>query len=111
MMDARFNYTERKDFPFRIIANDEDVVQGTGRPRLYWGAREGLKITPDLVMLSSLVAIKLQMLSESTVLNLCSNFHKMMLSVLQVGGSRSKQNYLEGLKDNDNPKFRMRCGL
>ena len=75
------------------------------------GAREGLKITPDLVMLSSLVAIKLQMLSESTVLNLCSNFHKMMLSVLQVGGSRSKQNYLEGLKDNDNPKFRMRCSF
>ena len=60
-------------------------------------------------MLSSLVAIKLQMLSESTVLNLCSSFHKMIYGMLEVGGSRSKQNYVEGLKDNDNPKFRMKC--
>ena len=110
MMDARFNYTERKDFPFRIIANDEDVVQGAGRPGRYWGTSRGnLDIRPDTVMLSSLVAIKLQMLSESTVLNLCSSFHKMIYGMLEVGGSRSKQNYVEGLKDNDNPKFRMKC--
>jgi len=112
MIDGRFNYTEREDFPFKIIVNDEDVMQGAGRPVRYWGStRENLKISPDTVMLSSLTAIKLQLLSESSVLNFCSNFHKMMYSMLEVGCSRSKQNYLEPLLDNDNPKFRMKCGL
>lgn len=104
MMVGRFAYTDKDDFPFRFVVNDEDVVQGNGKPRNYRGNE-----IADRVMLSSLTAAKMQMLPESTVLNGCSNFHKIMASLLTMGCGRSKNNYMEPLGKNDNPEFRMRC--
>jgi hypothetical protein len=107
MMVGRFAYTEKNGFPFRFVVNDEDVAQGSGQPGKFY-ENEGA-VTPDRVMLSSLTAVKMQMLSESTVLNGCSSFHKIMASLLKMGCGRSKNNYMEFLGKNDNPEFRMRC--
>ena len=108
MLDAaRFNYTGKKDFPFQFIINDKDVMQGHGSS-IDFGNTTAYK--QDDVMLSSLTSIQMQMLSESTVINSCSNFHRMIQSLLLMGCSGSKNNYMETLLQNDNPAFRMRCG-
>eukprot|EP00979_Chaetoceros_neogracilis_P008305 scaffold1853_cov287-Chaetoceros_neogracile.AAC.7 len=49
MMVGRFAYTDKDHFPFRFVVNDEDVVQGNGKPRNYRGNEMS-----DRVMLSSL---------------------------------------------------------
>jgi len=107
VMEERFNYTEKEDFPFRFIVNDEDPRQGSGKPGNYRVSGSNA----DGVMLSSLTAIKMQMMSESTVLNSCSNFHMLMNSLLIMGCSKSKNNFVETLHRNDNPAFRMKCGM
>ena len=109
MLDAaRFNYTGKEDFPFRFIINDKDVMQGHGSAIDFGNTTADYN--QDDVMLSSLTSIQMQMLSESTVLNRCSNFHRMIQSLLLMGCSGSKNNYMETLLQNDNPAFRMKCG-
>lgn len=67
MLEARFNYTSRPDFPFRFVVNVEDVAQGHGSAGAY-GERA------DDIMISSLTSAKLQLLSESVVRTIGSFF-------------------------------------
>lgn len=108
ILQARHEYEEKEDFPFRFIANDEDVAQGTGDPSKYqeMGA---INVTADDVMLSTMTSLKMQLMTESTVGNCCSNFHKVMLEFLQNGCGAAKRNHFECLQDNENPEFRVCC--
>lgn len=102
MLDARFNFTHK--VPFRFVVNEEDVAQGKGQAFI-------VKKIADEVMLASFVSFKLQMMSESAIVNGCSNFHRLILESRKIGCSKPKHYYTETLNQNDNPKFRMKCGM
>ena len=68
-----------------------------------------INVTADDVMLSTMTSLKMQLMTESTVGNCCSNFHKVMLEFLQNGCGAAKRNHFECLQDNENPEFRVCC--
>jgi hypothetical protein len=97
----RFNYTNNKSFPFKIIANDEDIGQGHGIPPFY-------RNDADQIMISTMAALKMQLLPETLIYNGCSNFHKLIVN-LYSGCGRDVFGYFESLQDNTNKEFRVRC--
>lgn len=100
IINARLDYTNDPSFPYNFIVNEEDTGQGTGEPKAF-------QDSADDIMISSLISIKMQLHTESIIYNDCSNFHKIMieLSLHDCG----VQNYHEKYKQNDNPKYRMKC--
>jgi hypothetical protein len=103
IIEARKAYTPKNEsFPFDFIVNDEDVGQGTGNPKFF--GRTG-----DEVVLSTMIALKLQLLPDSLVINRCSNHHAMISSFVDKGCGQV--NHLEALGDNDNPQFRIQCKM
>jgi len=108
ILQARFNYTSNASFPFKFVANDADVAQGTGAPGAF-RAMSKINITADDIMLSTIMALKMQLLTESTVGNCCSNFHKMMVEFLGNGCGAARRNNFECLQENENPEFRLCC--
>ncbi len=105
MMEARFNYTKNETFPFRFVVNDEDVLQGHGNPMKY----NTKFFTADQVMISTMVAMKMQLLSDTLLPNSCSHFHQVMVGFYSSGCGMVREPYHEILKQNDNPSFRMKC--
>jgi hypothetical protein len=100
MMDQRFRYNE--SFQFEFIVNSNDIGQGHGRPRSY--------SNKDTVMIDTIAALKLQLMPETLIINSCSNFHRLIESFYWgCGGGGGNGGYLETLKENDNPSFRMKC--
>lgn len=100
MINARFNYTTNNSFPFRIIANDWDIGQGHGKPAFFTDA--------NAVMISSMVALKMQLHPETLIYNSCSNFHK-LITLFFKGCGRSEDGHYESLLENDNKAFHMKC--
>jgi hypothetical protein len=102
IIEARKAYTPKNEsFPFDFIINDEDVGQGSGHPK-QWKA-----YTIDDILLSTMIALKLQLLPDALVINSCSNHHRMIQSFAEKGCGQV--NYIEPLHQNDNPRFRMQC--
>jgi len=108
VLQSRFEFEQNDEFPFRFIVNENDVTQGTGNPNKYRKGKAS-NITADDIMLSTVMAIKMQLHSQSTILNCCSNFHKLILSFLRRGCGAAKINHFECLQDNENPKYRLCC--
>ena len=108
IMESRFHYIDNGTlFPFRFVVNDEDSLQGSGNPHNY-GQKQNT--TADEVMLSTLMALKMQLLPESSLLNGCSNFHKLMNGFLKTGCGMTKLGHTtQFLKDYPNPKYRLKC--
>jgi hypothetical protein len=110
MVESRLNYTStypnatHPDFPFRFIINANDTMQGHGKPGRY-------RSKGDEIMLSTLAAMKMQMLAETVVTNACSNFHKVMGGFIDIGCGMAKEPYHEFLQENENPQLRMKCGF
>jgi len=108
ILRSRLSYTPKNEsFPFDFIVNEQDVGQGTGRPTSFMKGNN--KFLGDDVMVSSLVSLKMQLYAESLVMNTCSNFHFLIGTMTYLGCGLNQ--YSEGLKDNDNPKFRLKCGF
>ena len=106
IMKSRFEYTNRSEFPFRFVANDEDVVQGG------WGGKVSGEYTADDVLVSSFTSVKLQLAAESSIVNGCSSFHRqIMWNLREMGFAKTRQWYTETLNQNENPKWRMKCGM
>lgn len=106
IMKSRFAYSNRSDFPFRFVANDEDVVQGG------WGGKVSGEYTADDILISSFTSVKLQLAAESSIVNGCSSFHRqIMWNLREMGFAKSRQWYTETLNQNENPKWRMKCGM
>lgn len=105
VLQSRLAYSPKNEsFPFEFIVNENDVAQGTGNP----ASRKYHMVGADHVMMSSLIAIKMQLYSESFIFNTCSSFHSLMGHFVDSGCGMA--NYFESLKQNDNPKFRLLCG-
>lgn len=110
MIESRFNYTKtytnatNPDFPFRFVVNEKDTMQGHGKPQRYF-------TEADNIMVSTVAAMKMQLLAETTVMNSCSNFHKVAAGFHISGCGMAKEPYLEWLISLDNPKLRMKCYL
>ena len=110
MVEPRLNYTSthpnatHPDFPFRFIINENDTMQGHGKPGRY-------RSEADEIMVSTLAAMKMQMLAETVVTNSCSNFHKVMGGFIGMGCGMAKEPYNEGLQQNENPQLRMKCRI
>lgn len=104
MMGARYNYSTSSDFPFQFVVNDDDVTQGTGHPRKY------MWMDAHKIMLSSMVAIVLQLMPKYIVANCCSSFHQVMLDLLRVGCGAVKTPDFRCLQETDDPQFHVCCG-
>ncbi len=100
VVEGRLLYPKSETFPYEFIINNEDIGQGTGDPKHFKGAA-------DEIMLSSLISIRMQLRSESLLLNHCSNFHKLIMdfAVHNCG----VQKYMETLVENDNPDYHLKC--
>merc|ERR1712176_523975 len=107
ILRSRFQFQRNNTFPFKFIVNENDVTQGTGRPNHF--QKISSNITSDEVMLSTVMALKMQLLGQSTILNCCSSFHKVILSFLRRGCGAVQMNHFECLQDNENPLFRLCC--
>jgi hypothetical protein len=101
LTDQRSKYVTNASFPFRIIANDEDIGQGHGRPAFFYS-------NANAVMISTMVALKMHLLPETLVFNSCSNFHQLIVAFYK-GCGRAEVGYYESLLQNDNKAFRMWC--
>ena len=108
ILEARHRYNADESFPFTLIANDNDVAQGTGNPTEY-KKMASRNITTDDIMLSTMSSLSMQLMATWTVGNCCSNFHKLMLEFLSRGCGAAKRNHFECLQDNENPEFRLCC--
>lgn len=108
MLQARHKYNRNQSFPFYLIANDQDVAQGTGNPR-YYKDFLSRNVTADDIMLSTMTSLNMQLMAASTVGNCCSNFHKLMLEFLSRGCGAAPSNNFECLQENKNPRFRLCC--
>ena len=103
ILNAHRNYTINSSWPFEFIVNDADVGQNSGRPGDFGKGRA------DEVMLSTILALKMQLMAESVVLNCCSGFHKLMGEFLSRGCGASHTNHFECLQESEKPEFRMCC--
>ena len=108
MLQARHRYNADENFPLTLIANDEDVAQGTGNPKEY-NKMNSRNITADDIMLSTMTSLNMQLMAAHTVGNCCSNFHKLMLEFLSRGCGAAPRNIFECLQDNENPEYRLCC--
>lgn len=103
ILNAHNNYSMNASWPAKFIVNEDDVGQNSGYPNDFGAGRA------DDVMLSTVVALKMQLMSESTVGNCCSGFHKLMAEFLSRGCGASATNHFECLQENENPEFRSCC--
>jgi hypothetical protein len=93
-------------FSYRFITNEQDVMQGTGLPNNF----ESGNVTADNVMLSSVAALKLQLMARYTVGNCCSNFHNLLFDFLRDGCGASQETVATTcLQEMEEPEFRVCC--
>ena len=107
ILQARHRYNADESFPFTLIANNNDVAQGTGNPIEY--KKMARNVTADDIMLSTMSSLSMQLMATWTVGNCCSNFHKLIMEFLSRGCGAAQKNYFECLQDNENPEFRLCC--
>ncbi len=91
-------------FPFHVIANDKDVAQNTGNVDAIKKNNAG-----DDVMYSTFTSIQMQLMTGDTIINCCSNFHKLLAIFLGNGYGAGPINNFECLQDNENPAYRVCC--
>jgi hypothetical protein len=119
VLEQRLDFQNRvKNFSLKFVVNEKDIAQGTGLPKLY-------KHRADDVMISSLVALKLQLMATVSVGNCCSNFYLVLLDFLRNGCGRYGHIFrkttmrnstrplpasVECLQDTANPEYHVCCG-
>jgi hypothetical protein len=108
VLSSSAQYSKNKSFPFSIIKNDRDTMQGTGFSKRF-SSKGGDHVTADGVMLSSIIVLKMQMMAKHTVGNCCSNFHKLMADYVINGCGVVDGGTFECLQENPDLKFRLCC--
>jgi len=88
--------------------NENDVTQGTGRPRSFQ-SMDILNVTAYDIMLSTITALKMQLLGQSTVGNCCSHFHLVIQSLLNRGCGSVSSSRFQCLQEKENPAYRLCC--
>ena len=77
VFDQRLNYS-LAHFPYNFVVNENDVMQSSGSFRL-------TNVSPDKIILSSLIVMKMQFHAKYVYGNCCSNFHRLIFEMLQLG--------------------------
>jgi hypothetical protein len=93
------NFTSSK---FKIVMNTNDVLQNSGRPSTFKFKRQARNI-----MISSLVAIKLQLLSRHMIGNCCSNFYLLLRDLQNFGCGMALESAC--LQDALEERFHIQC--
>jgi len=70
-------YQNNPSFPFELLLNQNDNLQGSGAPKK-------IKSEAEETIISSLVALKFHFHAGKVYLNCCSNFHKVLDHLLQA---------------------------
>jgi len=105
IMEARKRWENKPDFPFRFLVNSDDTMQGSGWPAQYKGQA-------NAVMLSSFVALKLQLLSRHLVANCCSRFHEVLVDLFKFGCGASRDSpSIHCMQELEDERFRLCCHL
>jgi prenyltransferase beta subunit len=103
----RHNYSTSTDFPFQFVVNEKDAGQGTGEPEQYGIISGGPDA--DKIMLSTLVALKMQLMAKYTVVNCCSSFHRMILDLLRAGCGAAAEPEFRCLQEMEDPQYHLCC--
>lgn len=108
ILNSRLRYSPKNEsFPYEWIVNEEDVGQGSGNPNTFTQTNGENSFDADDVMISSMVSLQMQLYSDALIVNTCSNFHALIQTL--VGAGCGRVSYVESMKDNDNPDFRLKC--
>jgi hypothetical protein len=107
ILSSRFDYNTSADVPFRFVVNERDVMQAHGDPQWYENTPHA---GPTQIMVSSLAAIQMQLLSKYIVVNCCSTFHLMMLDMIRSGCGATSEPEFRCLQDMEDPQFHVCCG-
>lgn len=78
MFQQRLLYNASNGFPLDFIVNEQDVMQGTGSTRSYG-------TDADNIMISSMIAIQMQLYASHVYGNCCSNFHLVLFDFVREG--------------------------
>jgi hypothetical protein len=111
IMDKAYAFSNNSEymskFPFtpRWITNTNDIRQGNGKPRR---AKLG-ENTADDVITSMLSTFKLQMNAGSTIGNCCSNFHQVIMQLLQGGCGLEYNNEGQCLQSRNESLYQLCC--
>jgi hypothetical protein len=103
ILKASKAYQARADFPFEFLTNDQDVLQGTGAPKHY-------QDKADQIMLTTIVALKMQLHGRIVYGNCCSNFHLMLFDMLREGCGVHRSPILSCLQEHPDRRFNICCG-
>ena len=104
MLDLAIKAQNSLSFPFKVVVNDQDVVQGTGNVKQIQRSVDG-----DNVTFSTFLSIQMQLMTGDTIGNCCSNFHKLLGAYLKNGYGTATINEFQCLQDNDNATYRVCC--
>ena len=74
----RVLYNATSGFPLDFIVNENDSLQGSGNVKVFG-------LNADEIMLSSLIAIRMQLNAGRVFGNCCSNFHMMLFDFVREG--------------------------
>jgi len=104
IMEARKAFENRTDFPYRFVVNKEDSLQGSGWPKQYGEAK-----AKNDIMVSTFVALKLQLLSKHFVANCCSRFHEVMMDLFKNGCGAAPSPSIHCMQELEDEQFQLCC--
>ena len=81
LFQQRLSYS-MVNFPYQFVVNEQDVLQSSGS---YWEISKSTREAPDQVVLSSLIAMKMQLHAKFVYGNCCSNFHRLIFDMIRLG--------------------------
>ena len=94
---------------FRLIQNPLDVSQGTGALKSLNNQGGTNTTSKETMMLSALSSLLLQMRARFSLVNCCSNFHKLLQDFLDEGCGWQELHTSQCLQSHPNPSLRMCC--
>lgn len=97
---------ESTSSPIHFITNPFDVTQDTGYVD---DLSEESSPTANQIMLSSISSLQLQLHTQFTIGNCCSNFHLLLKDLIGVGCGSHLLHTFQCLQDHSNPAFRICC--
>ena len=103
MMTDMQAYAEQKP-GLTVLTNSHDKDRDSGG-----GTSIRKVIESDILMLSAISSLQLQLATRATIGNCCSNFHVMMLTFLSEGLGAAKEHHFHCLQEEDDPEFLVCC--
>jgi len=87
IFNASLAYQHNKSFPYQFLVNNNDNMQGSGYPKTFSSGEE------EKTIVSSLTALQFHFNAGRVYLNCCSNFHLVLLYLLQAQCGARRQEH------------------